>query len=87
MCGNYDDEHLLARLKAAPPDLVIRTFSDKEEFGAVFGEDCAQNTWAWILENYTPAISLGPSNFLLIFKRKEAEFPFPDVPEELRKAH
>ena len=81
--GNYDDAHLLARFQANPPDIVIHT-ADNAEFGGRFGVDYAQESWKWILANYTPAISLEKDNFLLILYRKGAPYPFPAVPPERR---
>jgi len=80
---NYDDEHLLARLQAAPPDLVLRT-ANTSEFSGNFGMEYGRKTWEWILANYEPCISLGKGNFVLILSRKGAPYPFPDVPPEFR---
>ncbi len=74
--GNYDDAHLLARLKAQPPDLIVRTASPREVFG-IFGDDYAQNTWTWITDNYEALpYSVGPDNYILIFKKKNSPDPF-----------
>jgi hypothetical protein len=84
MTGRYDDAHLLAHLKTQPPDVVMLTAVGSDEYPEIFGRDYAVLSWAWIRENYEPAVSLGPSNFILIFKRKDAPFPFPSVPPERR---
>ena len=85
VAGSFDDDHLAARLQARPPDLVIRTWEDPEDFGLEFGKDYARNTWLWIMANYKFAFSLGTEDFPLLrfYYRKGAPDPFPDVRPKL----
>ena len=83
MTGPYDDNHLLEMLKAEPPDLIVRLSFAMDSFG-VFGEDYANHTWSWILENYDPCVSLGSANYVLMLKPRNAPYPFPELPPELR---
>jgi len=77
---NYDDEHLLLRLKALPPDLILRTPGTVGNFGVDYG----QKTWAWVEANYEACIVLGRGNFVVFLKRKGAPFPLLDIPPEMR---
>jgi hypothetical protein len=79
MNGRYSDIALLRRLQANEPDLIVRTRDVGNEFG-VFGLDYAQQTWAWIVANYEPCALIGQHDYMVIFKRKGAPYPFPDPP-------
>ncbi|MCY3022822.1 MAG: glycosyltransferase family 39 protein [Planctomycetota bacterium] len=88
LTGNYDDEHLLALLKAAPPELVIRTTCDLSDYGPhQFGRDYAVKSWGWIEANYVHCLSIGPKGFLTILNRKDVD-PAPMLKKmaELQRA-
>jgi hypothetical protein len=71
--GGYDDDHLLAWLQAAPPELVIRAACDMSDYGPhQFGRDYAVKSWAWINEHYTPCVSIG-HGFIAIYCRSDVD--------------
>lgn len=56
--GGWDEPHTIARLEAAPPDLVVVTAADTREFGKQgFGIDYGLELARWISTRYAPVQS------------------------------
>jgi hypothetical protein len=79
------EQPILSAHKAAPPDLILLVHRDTSEHGATFfGRDYAQDTLAWIGDNYQVVGLIGAPPFrdehygMLLLTRK----PAPGAPEE-----
>ena len=70
--GRFDDQHLLDRLQAAKPHVVVRVQLDPSEYGGkVFGLDYAAQSWAWIEATYEPHWIIGPAQDVVIYRHRD----------------
>jgi hypothetical protein len=78
----YDDAHLLEELKRTRPEIVIFSNADISDINEnQFGVHYAVKSWAWVEENYTLGVGLGPRKFLKIYARNDF-----DIAPYLRQA-
>ncbi|MBM3991920.1 MAG: hypothetical protein FJ298_13050 [Planctomycetes bacterium] len=56
----FGEDAILAALRATPPDIVLLTHKNTQEYGFPwFGRDYGQALVRWVMENYEPAALLG----------------------------
>jgi hypothetical protein len=69
--GPFDDTRLLARVRADPPDFVIRVDVDLAEYGSAgFGVDYAIATDAWLRDAYRLVATFGDEGYIRVFERR-----------------
>jgi hypothetical protein len=69
--GTAAEDRLLARLEAAPPDLVVSLRLDLREWGSRgFGVDYGRRTWTWVRAHYEPVATFGPEALVLVLRRR-----------------
>jgi hypothetical protein len=68
--GRFDDDEFLEKVKAEPPDYIVKSRLDISEYGqTAFGESYSQKTWAYLKPRYEPFKTYGP-DYIQILKRK-----------------
>ena len=70
LTGHYVEENVVEEWKQHPPDYIVRIPTPGHAVLGGFGSNYALLMRDWILQNYASEATIGPSDFILIMKRR-----------------